>query len=231
MERVEVPSGGPATNGRRADLVQQRAGGGGAMRARRRHEGRAARPRHPGPWHGPLRATRPAGRLAAALTLGAVLALTGCATPDGPGGATTPSGTPPEPDSPVTDDDAPDDGATPAPTPSEGPRALAAELTVTLDETGEGETRTWSLTCEPTGGDHPDADAACEALARGGVAAFEPTPRDVACTEQWGGPQRATVVGTVDGTRVDAEFSRINGCEISRWETLAPLLGSAGGLL
>lgn len=170
------------------------------------------------------------GRLAAVLALGGALALAGCATPADPGGAppssdaTTPS---PDPDAPVTDDDSPG----PSPTPSDPAVPLGADLTITLDETGEGETRTWRLTCEPVGGDHPDPDAACDALARGGLEAFAPTPRDVACTEQWGGPQRATVTGTVDGTRVDAEFSRINGCEISRWEALAPLLGSSGGLL
>lgn len=161
----------------------------------------------------------------------ALLALVGCATPSEPGGTTTPDAPVLDPDSPTTDDDAPDDSPAPSPTPPTSPAALPAELTVTLDETGEGETRTWTLTCAPAGGDHPDPEAACEALARGGLDAFEPTPRDVACTEQWGGPQRATVTGTVDGTRVDAEFSRINGCEISRWETLAPLLGSTGGLL
>jgi len=108
---------------------------------------------------------------------------------------------------------------------------ISAELVIALDETGDGPTETFTLTCVPPGGTHPDPEAACAALARaGGVAAFAPTPSDVACTELYGGPQVATVEGTVDGEKVGATFTRVNGCEISRWDALAPLLGSAGGV-
>ncbi len=31
-----------------------------------------------------------------------------------------------------------------------------------------------------------------------------------------------------DGTPVSGAFARTNGCEISRWDALAPLLGSGG---
>jgi len=41
----------------------------------------------------------------------------------------------------------------------------------------------------------------------------------------FGGPQQATVSGTVGGQPVAAAFRRTNGCEISRWDALAPLLG------
>ena len=103
-------------------------------------------------------------------------------------------------------------------------------LTITLDEDGDGSGETFSLTCGPPGGEHPDPDAACAALeAAGGAEAFAPVPKDMACTEIYGGPQTAAVVGSVRGTPVEAEFSRVNGCEIARWDTLAPLLGSAGG--
>ena len=57
---------------------------------------------------------------------------------------------------------------------------------------------------------------------------FEPTPGNVACTEQYGGPQTAAVKGTLHGEAIDAKFSRVNGCEISRWEQAAPLLEAAG---
>ena len=39
------------------------------------------------------------------------------------------------------------------------------DLRVTVD-TGDGQTRTYTLRCDPAGGDHPDPAAACEALAR-----------------------------------------------------------------
>ncbi|WP_199423268.1 SSI family serine proteinase inhibitor [Actinotalea solisilvae] len=157
---------------------------------------------------------------AAALLLGA------CATTSGePGGApSSPAGADPSPTAPPS-------SPTSSPTPSRAtPAAVGAELTITLDETGSGTSRTLTLTCEPPGGDHPDAAAACAALALAGPTAFEAPPRDEMCTEQYGGPQVATVEGTVDGAPVSARFSRTNGCEIGRWDALAPLLGSVGGV-
>ena len=55
-------------------------------------------------------------------------------------------------------------------------------------------------------------------------AALQPVRADMSCTQEYGGPQRARVVGTVDGTQVTAELTRANGCEIARWDSLAPLL-------
>jgi len=163
------------------------------------------------------------------MALAVVLALAGCQTPRGddgtdPGGAPTTT----DPDDPVSSDD--DPSGEPSDPPADDPGTpVAVDVTVSVDATGEGTVTTSTLTCEPTGGDHPDADAACAAIAAaGGAAAFEPTPADVACTEQWGGPQTATVEGTVDGTPIRADFSRTNGCEISRWDALEALLGPGG---
>ncbi|HWS58264.1 MAG TPA: SSI family serine proteinase inhibitor, partial [Actinotalea sp.] len=120
--------------------------------------------------------------------------------------------------------------STPGPEPSPS-GTVAAELVVALDETGGGQVVTTTVTCAPAGGDHPDPQAACAALEQpGAIEAFAPVPPDVACTEIYGGPQTATVVGTVDGEQVDASLSRVNGCEIARWDALAPLLGTAGGV-
>src|SRR5674476_1282586 len=125
-------------------------------------------------------------------------------------------------------------GATPSPTPSrtEEPPAepVTADLTIVVDPTGEGATQTFTLTCSPDGGDHPDPAAACATLAQAGVGANASTPRGVACTEQWGGPQVATVQGTVDGEQISARFDRTNGCQISRWDRLAPVFGPDAGL-
>lgn len=118
----------------------------------------------------------------------------------------------------------------PEPTGSGTPDAIPARLTITLDETGSGSPIEMTLTCSPTGGDHPDPEAACAVLAVVGAKAFAPPAKDEMCTEQYGGPQVATVVGTVDGTTVRARFSRTNGCEIGRWDTLAAVLGSSGGV-
>lgn len=50
----------------------------------------------------------------------------------------------------------------------------------------------------------------------------EPEPGRV-CTQVYGGPEVATVTGTVDGTDVDATFSREDGCAIARFDAVAPL--------
>jgi hypothetical protein len=39
-----------------------------------------------------------------------------------------------------------------------------------------------------------------------------------------GGPQTAHITGTWQGQRVDATFRRTDGCEISRWRTMEPVL-------
>lgn len=43
---------------------------------------------------------------------------------------------------------------------------------------------------------------------------------DQICTEQYGGPDIARVVGTIDGQPVDTSFDRANGCGISEWDSL-----------
>jgi hypothetical protein len=97
---------------------------------------------------------------------------------------------------------------------------------------GDGTTARYYLTCDPPGGDHPTPEAACEALA--GAASLDPdplapVPPDVACTEIYGGPQTAVVEGTLDGQPVRIELSRVNGCEIDRWDAVIPLLAEPAG--
>ena len=101
------------------------------------------------------------------------------------------------------------------------------DLRVTVD-TGAGQTRTYTLRCDPAGGDHPDPEAACEALARM-QAPFSPLPKGMLCTEIYGGPQTAKVEGTYRGAPTLAEFRRTDGCEISRWDAYAAVLVERGG--
>lgn len=102
-------------------------------------------------------------------------------------------------------------------------------LTVVL-RTGPGHgKRMFDLTCTPPGGDHPDPAAAC-ALLDEMRKPFAPLPPRTACTDIYGGPQTARVTGTFEGDEVDAEFSRVNGCEIARWDAHADLLVESGGV-
>jgi hypothetical protein len=100
-----------------------------------------------------------------------------------------------------------------------------ADLTVTVDADGDGSDKPRSTTvkCEAA----QDSDT-CKAVDGMAPKTFEPVGDMVACTQQYGGPETATVTGTLHGDAIDATFSRVNGCEISRWEQAAPLLEAAG---
>ncbi|QXE35958.1 subtilase-type protease inhibitor [Streptomyces sp. GMY02] len=121
-----------------------------------------------------------------------------------------------------------DVAATDGPAKLDGP----AELTVGVAHTGvAGEDGTYKLTCGPAGGTHPRARAACDRLAElagAGQDPFAPVAAGAMCTMQHGGDATARITGTWRGHRVDAAFSRKNGCEIARWRTLEPVLPKAG---
>jgi hypothetical protein len=140
--------------------------------------------------------------------LAAAIALAGCGSeqPAGNGSAASPSGS----------------GVVRPGTPPQ------TELTVSVKAAPTAKATTWKLTCGPTGGDHPDAAAACAALAAAkekGKDPFAPVPKDQMCTQIYGGPQVATVTGTWQGKPVNASFNRKNGCEIQRWSDLSPMFG------
>ena len=101
-----------------------------------------------------------------------------------------------------------------------GSQASRYDLTITYWPAGRGgESRSATLQCDPDGGSHPGAAAACDALLQH-EDALQPVAGDVACSEIYGGPQLATI----SGPNVHATLSRTNGCEIARWEALAPLI-------
>jgi Subtilisin inhibitor-like len=89
---------------------------------------------------------------------------------------------------------------------------------------------TWTLRCNPAGGSLPRPGRACTRLLAGGAKLFAPTPRTSYCTEIYGGPQQARVVGTLRGKPVRGTFSRTNGCEIARWQRISPWLVPPGGV-
>lgn len=54
---------------------------------------------------------------------------------------------------------------------------------------------------------------------------------DRICTEQYGGPDTATITGTIDDQPVDTVVDRVNGCGIADWdELLAGLVPPALGV-
>jgi|SRR3954453_582509 hypothetical protein len=111
---------------------------------------------------------------------------------------------------------------------SEKGATVTTNLSIVTDD-GNGKTATWTLTCDPAGGTHPDPTAACAALAAKGATAMPAVAKDVMCTQQYGGPQTAKITGTWKGETVDSSFSRTDGCEISRWQALTGLLPKVSG--
>lgn len=75
---------------------------------------------------------------------------------------------------------------------------------------------TYTLRCHPPGGTLPRASAACVSVARI-QNPFAPVPSGIACTQIYGGPQTATVIGVYGSKRVRTTFRRTDGCEIERW--------------
>lgn len=102
--------------------------------------------------------------------------------------------------------------------------AAGSTLVVTVRDSPAGPPRTWTLTCDPPGGDHPDPAAACRVL-DAARAPFAPVPRGMQCLQVYGGPQTATIEGTWRGQPVRAAYRRTDGCEIARWDRLAAVLG------
>lgn len=125
-----------------------------------------------------------------------------------------------------------------SPTPSEDPSVQPAQGTISLrvevraDEQADPEVST--VTCKDgkaagTGALSSDPEAACANARKNRDLLVEGPAKDRICTEIYGGPQTARVTGSIDGDEVDLTFKRSNGCEISDWETLEPLLGPPPG--
>ncbi len=177
----------------------------------------------------------------AAIVLLAAAALAAC-TPEG-GDAPSPAPTAPTGTSaPATPTPSPDTETTqPAPSPSavplpSGPGQGNAELAIMIRPSETGTPSNFTLVCQDgvpaAESDHPDAAAACGAL-KDNPAILSPAPpaKDQLCTQQYGGPQQATVTGVVDGRSVNAVFSLTDGCAIANWNAAQAVLASSGGAL
>ena len=176
-----------------------------------------------------------------AVTAGLVSGCSG--TPDsGTSGSTAPSTNPGSSSSLPAGSAAPSpdtETSVPAPAPassrpSAGPGQGNAELAITVVPSQGAPEVDYTLVC--TSGtpapesSHPNAAAACAAIkANPDILAPVKPASSQACTQQYGGPQKATITGVVDGVAVDSSFARTNGCEISAWDAAKDVLGAAGG--
>jgi len=111
-----------------------------------------------------------------------------------------------------------------------GPSAgTTLRITYWEDSAVPAESWNWTLSCAPARGTVTRPARACARLATGGARLFAPVTKNMVCTEIFGGPQKARIVGTVNGRRVRATFTRTNGCEVARWQRISPWLVPAGG--
>jgi hypothetical protein len=97
-------------------------------------------------------------------------------------------------------------------------------LLITVDAGDGTEPASYTLACAAGAPSTlPDAAAACDHL-RGLDDPFAPLPADQLCTQQYDGPQTARITGRWAGADVRLELSRTDGCRISQWDQLRPLL-------
>ena len=143
----------------------------------------------------------------------------------------------PEPTSPATPPGGTPSASPSAPGTSAPPAATGtnALLTITLQQDAAAEPLQYTLECvDGTPGPAttlPGAEDACAALARLGTDFFTARPdKDVICTQQYGGPQTASITGDLDGTSILATFSLTDGCQISRWTSIQDILGAPGAV-
>lgn len=192
-----------------------------------------------------LRTVRP---LLAVLAVAGLAACTG-GPPSAPSGSGTGSAPPSSATQPATESASPSNGTHPTtlgpedmtPDPSLSfpgtevtPGQGNAELSILIMDSPSATPVSYTLVCR--GGapaaesKHPAAAAACTAL-KNNPALLERKPKavDQVCTEQYGGPQTASVSGAVDGVEVSASYSLTDGCEISAWNAVRDILGSSGG--
>lgn len=106
----------------------------------------------------------------------------------------------------------------------DGSKATSLKIAISGSPTAS-ENRSFAIDCPP----QRDADrAACHAIDRN-PKLFAETPSGRMCTQNYGGPQRARVTGTIRGRRVNTTVTRTDGCEISRWDGAQAVLGPVSG--
>jgi hypothetical protein len=98
------------------------------------------------------------------------------------------------------------------------PSQSPTELEIAVWPSGRsGDKEKATLRCSPPGGTLPNPEEACgrlESMER----PFVRPPGQVVCTEIYGGPALAEILGTFHGTEVNATFARSDGCEIALWD-------------
>lgn len=86
----------------------------------------------------------------------------------------------------------------------------------------------WQLSRLSCPADRSDQQRACKLLAALPGELWQPLPADQPCAMIYGGPAAARVQGSLAGQKIQQSFSRRDGCQIARWEQIAPVLSTLG---
>jgi len=109
-------------------------------------------------------------------------------------------------------------GTAAAPASSPAPAKVSLDIKVTG---GSGGAHSWTLRCDPTGGSHPNAAAACAVLLKA-KDPFAPVPRGVMCPMILASTPVAKVTGIYFGQHIDATFTQ-GGCDGARWTEIGQI--------
>lgn len=98
--------------------------------------------------------------------------------------------------------------------------ASKAKLQVVENMPG-GQTRHWSLRCDPAGGTMPNAAAACRLLATDATI-LHPRATHIMCSKIMADARTFTITGTWHGTKLH-EVVTHSGCDLRRWSKMAQI--------
>lgn len=129
-----------------------------------------------------------------------------------------------------------------SPTAAPGDSANQVMLKIAVKEAATAAPITYILNCQngvpAAGSTLPTAEAACKRLIKS-LDIIQPLQvinplngTDNAtqqCTQEYGGPQEASVTGTVAGEPISRSFNLKDGCQISAWNAAKDILGSTAG--
>jgi hypothetical protein len=101
-----------------------------------------------------------------------------------------------------------------------GAQSAKVNLVISVKAKPGTKAHTWTLRCDPVGGNHPDAQSACNTLLK--VKSPFSTSHPHMCPMIVAGLDTATVKGTFLGKHIDTKFNRV-GCGVERWNKVGQL--------
>lgn len=128
--------------------------------------------------------------------------------------------------SPSPDDTGVEDPSGDEPSPPADDSSASIDLTVTVTHPDAAEV-VYTVSCgsgtESIDGDvDVDAAVACRALRQSTARErlVDGAPGDRICSQMYGGPDEARIVGSYDANPVDTVINRVDGCGIADWDKL-----------